>query len=1026
MKSDLSPTLLDRNVRRLVTFLLLSTVTDPRLIAQKTTGSEVVELSPFVIDTSRDLGYQAENTLSGSRLNTSLRDTASSVSVFTKEFMDDTGITDVRALLNYTVNSEMFTEAGTGGTAQNQFVTAVSLTSRVVTRGLAASQGLDYFTSITPADPYRIDRYEDSRGPNAILFGIGSPGGLFNASSKTAVTHRNRGTLRHGMGSWGRNRTEIDGNKVLRQDRLAASVSAVHEESGGWRDFDFADINRLFASVTFRPTRRLTLAAMGETGRQKTAIVRTLSETEQVLAWYDNRNASGAAAVTFIPNNTVPTAAQVALGVTARDGNRTGTNHSIVFLENDRTVFDAIGTFLTGSYNNAAVRAPNGTPGTTGTILRINDPSFYPRDLNAAGPGMFRDQTLTNYTLTADWQPVKNLDLNLGHNFQETKANVHVMMGSDPTVRGEANRTLGVGGPANPYAGRLYYDGVWREDMHWGDLKETRLSASYSLNPKPKWLGRHRLAGMVSHSEQFDQRSLAVLALAGRPFNSVPANTNNAIKVRNYATEGDFGTYRVGDWRSLPRTIDFEGKSYDTAFVHVAERSNNSGGTQRTDSALAVVQSHFWNDRLVTTFGYRADRAKIVQLGYRDDPILGDVVDRNPANGKTTQRRGDTHTAGVVFHVFDWLSLISNRSSNVGIPSLTRTVLPDGNLPALSHGHGEDYGLGFNLLGGRVNAKAVYFTSDEQGRNETEGFSTLTARNTRVMDAFASVLVGTGRPFSAAQWDPIRRRYTPDVNSGGSNFASSGYEARLTANLTRNWRFVANYSYTDSRRTNLGKEFVAWYGLKPAGDGVRLQQGVRQDATGLYVIDPAAFQSGGTVAKWIELGAMSPAANPSSLSTGTGGLTVAAEVQNLVDELNATKEQVEKRWGVRPHKISLFTAYDFKEGRLKGFSLGGGWRWRSANVTGTNSSNQEIFGRVLTATDLMLGYATKIKSLPGSLRFQVNVSNVFNLTDIIPVRLSTSDSAPNGFILVGGRGVAYSRYDLVAPRDIRFTTTYSF
>ncbi len=31
-----------------------------------------------------------------------------------------------------------------------------------------------------------------------------------------------------------------------------------------------------------------------------------------------------------------------------------------------------------------------------------------------------------------------------------------------------------------------------------------------------------------------------------------------------------------------------------------------------------------------------------------------------------------------------------------------------------------------------------------------------------------------------------------------------------------------------------------------------------------------------------------------------------------------------------------------------------------------------------------------------------------------------------GFNLPGGRGVAYSRYDLVTPREFRFTTMYSF
>ena len=78
---------------------------------------------------------------------------------------------------------------------------------------------------------------------------------------------------------------------------------------------------------------------------------------------------------------------------------------------------------------------------------------------------------------------------------------------------------------------------------------------------------------------------------------------------------------------------------------------------------------------------------------------------------------------------------------------------------------------------------------------------------------------------------------------------------------------------------------------------------------------------------------------------------------------------------MRPHKVSLFTACDFREGRL---------------------------------------------------RFQVNVANVLNNTRIIPVRLATGATAPDGFLVPGGRGVAYSRYDLVAPRELRFTTTWSY
>jgi outer membrane receptor for ferric coprogen and ferric-rhodotorulic acid len=644
--------------------------------------------------------------------------------------------------------------------------------------------------------------------------------------------------------------------------------------------------------------------------------------------------------------------------------------------------------------------------------------------MNAAGPGMFRDQKLKNYTLSADWQARPNLAFNLAHNYQDTTAVVVLMTGTDPTLRGDPNRTLGVGGIANPYAGRLYFDGNWRRDVHVGDVRETRLSVSYALDTKSKWFGRHRVAAMVSQAEQFDQRANSWLAFAGRPFNAVANNVNNRITVRNYITEGSYATYRVGDWRSLPKTVAFAGQTYGLAFANEVWGANNSGGEQESTSKLAVVQSHFLQGKVVTTFGYREDKVEVIELGYLVDPVRGDMLDRDRSKAKSTSATGTTGTAGVVYHVLDWVSLIANRSTNQGVPSFVRKIFPDGNLAPSSKGKGADYGLGFDLLGGRVNAKVVYFTSSEKGRIDTPGFGAAAARNTRVMDAFGGALVGAGLPYSASQWDAIYKQYTPPATATSSDFESEGYEARLTANLTRHWRVMANYSYTDSGRTNLAAEMVAWYGLKPAV-GTRVVQGVRQDATGRFIVDTSSYLPGGTVAKWIELGALNPVANLSLLTTANGQ-TIAQEILTLVDNLNQDKEDLEKRWGVRPHKISLFSAYDFSEGRLKGFSVGGGWRWRSANIIGTNSQGAEINGKPITAADLMLGYTRKFSRLPGRVRFQVNVSNVLDQDDFIPVRRSVSATAPDGFVLPGGRGVAYSRYDLVTPREIRFTTTWSY
>lgn len=982
-----------------------------------------IELSPFVVNTDRDLGYQAENTLAGSRLNSQLRDTAGSVSVFTKEFLDDAGITDVSELLRYSLNGEMNTNENQVGSEQNPVVNAQSLTPNVLIRGLTASLGLDYFTSIMPTDPYRASRYEDSRGPNSILFGIGAAGGLVNQTSKVALPGRDSAQVRYGTGSWGRGRAELEANKVLVRDKLAFSVAALDQENGGWRDWDFQDKERLFASVTLRPRRDLTFTAMGEIGHDIGAIIRSTVDSDQALAWYDNREARGVSAVTFVPNNTVPTAAMQALGVTGRNVAATGNNRRATWVENDGTLYDARGTFITGSYNNAVVRAPDGTPGVTTSALRINDPRLFPRHLNAAGPGMNREQSIRNLTLTADWQVTRQLAFNLAHNYQRTRALVTLMSGSEPELRGDPNRTLGVNGPPNPFAGRLYYDGIWRHDEHVGEVRESRISASYAFDTKSRWLGRHRLAAMLSRQDSFDTRVSSALALGGRPYNATPNNANNWLYVRHYLTEGDYGTYRVGDHRRLPATVQFDNRTFPLIWANAVAGNNNSGGEQETSSLLGVWQGYLFDNRLVTTVGYREDRADVIELGYYEDPILGPVVDRDRSKATTTSATGRTGTAGLVFHALPWVSVVANRSTNQGVPSFFRRKLPDAAVAPATEGEGSDIGLNFDLLGGRLNARAVYFTSVEKGRYTTVGFISSDARNERVVNALAGVLVGPGLPYSASEWTALSSALNPQANNAASDFESDGYEARITANLTRNWRLVANYSYTDTKRTQVGREVMAWFGLKP--DGNRLRQGVRQDATGRFVVDRTAYEPGGAILQWLDLAARRPGVDVGTLMTSSN-ISVAQEIFNVVDVLNEARDQNEKRWGVRPHKISLFTAYEFREGRLRGFTVGGGWRWRSANTIGANSAGQEITGRELAETDLMLAYTRKIGRVPGRFRFQLNVTNLLNKDDIIPVRIATSDAAPDGFIVPGGRGLGYSRYDLVTPRELRFTTTWSY
>ena len=97
----------------------------PGSLSTSASSGEVVQLSPFQVSTEADRGYQALNTLSGTRLNSKLEDLGSSISVVTMQQMIDTAVTDLNDVLLYEASTEgtgnftQFTPNRNGGVGDN-------------------------------------------------------------------------------------------------------------------------------------------------------------------------------------------------------------------------------------------------------------------------------------------------------------------------------------------------------------------------------------------------------------------------------------------------------------------------------------------------------------------------------------------------------------------------------------------------------------------------------------------------------------------------------------------------------------------------------------------------------------------------------------------------------------------------------------------------------------------------------------------------------------------------------------------
>src|SRR4051794_11613073 len=150
---------------------------------------DVVELSPFVISEASETGWIATETLAGSRLRTNFKDVPNQIETLTKDFMDDLGVSNINQALIYTANVEN-SEDYMSQTPGNQF-SDPGKGGRV--RGIGSGTlSRNFFQGSNPADNFNIERATIASGPNAILFGLGSPAGILDTSPARALLNRNK------------------------------------------------------------------------------------------------------------------------------------------------------------------------------------------------------------------------------------------------------------------------------------------------------------------------------------------------------------------------------------------------------------------------------------------------------------------------------------------------------------------------------------------------------------------------------------------------------------------------------------------------------------------------------------------------------------------------------------------------------------------------------------------------------------------------------------------------------------------
>jgi len=265
------------------------------LHGQEEDDDGIFELSPFEVSSEEDTGYRAANTMAGTRLSTRLEDVATPVQVVTEEFMEDIGANDITQLLVYTTGTEApnfggnFSNASlTNATARTEFIRrSPQLNTRV--RGLAeADLTRDFFLSEIAFDSYNTDSIAINRGPNAALFGLGSPGGILNASLKQANVNETFGETSFKWDEFGTGRWTIDYNQVVIPEKLGVRLAWLQENQEWEQNEAFEDDDRFFATATYRPFKTTKISANWETGDIEANRPFAQPPRDELTSWFAN------------------------------------------------------------------------------------------------------------------------------------------------------------------------------------------------------------------------------------------------------------------------------------------------------------------------------------------------------------------------------------------------------------------------------------------------------------------------------------------------------------------------------------------------------------------------------------------------------------------------------------------------------------------------------------------------------------------------------------------------------------------
>lgn len=750
----------------LLTSLLVGAGFGAEPTGRKSENGETIELSPFTVTEDSDRGYAATSTLSGTRLKTSLRDTAAAISVVTPELMQDLGLTNATQIASFLVNTEL--DPGSANTANNPEQNSANPT-RV--RGISTGGSQANFFSIPwTMDSYNMERLTQTRGPNSLLFGIGNSAGSITATTNRATLGRNRpgGRVDLAFDENGTHRANVDVQVPLAKDRAALRVDLLDEKRRGFMDYDQRRERRLFLTGTVKladyRNYHARLTALGEWADAKRNLPDLTTAQDGVTAWL----AAGRPSVAGTAS--AGNAANLPPGTA-----RAASAARLVVIDGSPVTVPVL------NWNNTARGGPVG--GGLGYRLAPGGP--LPLENNYRGPGVASNYSGHVYQAFFEQTFFRDFSVELASS--RTTWNLDWVRSGSFQVDVDVNQNLPNGLP-NPNVGQFYTENTYRLQLENRTNSEDRATAAYVFEGKrySEWLGSWVFSGLVNRMANTqgldDLFEVNTTPLPG--FNAAASNAQNRIVRRTYLFQGATAWQPSASYGENLPTINAPG-------VTAALRNNRAVNDRNTISGWTLgTQAKLLKDRVVLTYGQRHDAVKRYTASPVADPDGFVNHWRTFARPLSAEFSVDTQTFGAVAHLNRWLSAFYNKSESVDLGAPRRDIF--GAPMPLPSGAGKDYGFKFALFDGRLNGTISRYESGalNQGSNPQSG---VPANIGLIEDAI-------GQRINVLN----RNEIPPDsVDS-----VSEGYELEVIYNPTRSWRIMANASRNENVLNNANVRYT--------------------------------------------------------------------------------------------------------------------------------------------------------------------------------------------------------------------------